>query len=284
MIAAARDCRAILLQYAPITERVVAALPKLGIVSRIGAGLRHRRHGGLREAWRLGREFAGLRSRRSRDARARAHAGVDPQHRRVPPRHPFRQVALPVVGNAAARERHDARHRGPRPHRQALRAHRAQRVPPGDRLRPLPHRRRLSGLRRARQPDRRLRAQRRRLAARAAHRRDARDDRRGGAGRDEARRISRQHGARRGRRRRRGHSRRSSAARSRAWRSTCCPVEPVPPGSRLIDHPRVILSPHAAFYSIEAERELRHKAARNIVTWLESGRPDYVVSAGSRRP
>ncbi len=62
------------------------------------------------------------------------------------------------------------------------------------------------------------------------------------------------------------------------------PVEPVPPGSRLIDHPRVILSPHAAFYSIEAERELRHKAARNIVTWLESGRPDYVVSAGSRRP
>ncbi len=62
------------------------------------------------------------------------------------------------------------------------------------------------------------------------------------------------------------------------------PVEPVPPGSRLIDHPRVILSPHAAFYSIEAERELRRKAARNIVTWLESGCPDYVVSAGSRRP
>ena len=38
MIAAARDCAGILLQYAPITERVVAALPKLGIVSRIGAG------------------------------------------------------------------------------------------------------------------------------------------------------------------------------------------------------------------------------------------------------
>ena len=38
MIAAARDCDGILLQYAPITERVVAALPELGIVSRIGAG------------------------------------------------------------------------------------------------------------------------------------------------------------------------------------------------------------------------------------------------------
>src|SRR5664279_5544492 len=38
VIAAARDCRAILLQYAPITARVVAALPQLGVVSRIGAG------------------------------------------------------------------------------------------------------------------------------------------------------------------------------------------------------------------------------------------------------
>ncbi len=38
VIAAARDCEGILLQYAPITERVVAALPGVGIVSRIGAG------------------------------------------------------------------------------------------------------------------------------------------------------------------------------------------------------------------------------------------------------
>src|SRR5262245_29391071 len=38
VIAAARDCFGILLQYAPITERVVSALPGLGIVSRIGAG------------------------------------------------------------------------------------------------------------------------------------------------------------------------------------------------------------------------------------------------------
>ncbi len=38
VIAAAQGCAGILLQYAPITERVVAALPGLGIVSRIGAG------------------------------------------------------------------------------------------------------------------------------------------------------------------------------------------------------------------------------------------------------
>jgi phosphoglycerate dehydrogenase-like enzyme len=62
------------------------------------------------------------------------------------------------------------------------------------------------------------------------------------------------------------------------------PVEPVPPDSRLLGHPRVILTPHAAFYSIEAETELRRKAAQNIVTYLRTGRPDYVVVAGSRKP
>jgi len=62
------------------------------------------------------------------------------------------------------------------------------------------------------------------------------------------------------------------------------PVEPVPASSKLLGHPRVILSPHAAFFSVEAERELRRKAAQNIVTWLATGRPDYVVVAGTRRP
>jgi len=62
------------------------------------------------------------------------------------------------------------------------------------------------------------------------------------------------------------------------------PVEPVPSDSKLVGHPRVILSPHAAFYSVESERELRRKAAQNIVTWLRTGRPDYVVVAGTRTP
>ena len=62
------------------------------------------------------------------------------------------------------------------------------------------------------------------------------------------------------------------------------PEEPIPAASRLLGHPRVILTPHAAFFSVEAERELRRKAAQNIVTWLATGRPDYVVAAGTRRP
>ena len=61
------------------------------------------------------------------------------------------------------------------------------------------------------------------------------------------------------------------------------PVEPVPGDSRLLDHPRVILTPHAAFFSEDAARELRRKAAQNLVTWLRSGRPDYVVTPGTRK-
>ncbi|MEP7205297.1 MAG: C-terminal binding protein [Casimicrobiaceae bacterium] len=62
------------------------------------------------------------------------------------------------------------------------------------------------------------------------------------------------------------------------------PQEPVAPGSALLADPRIILSPHAAFFSVESERELREKAARNIVTWLKSGRPEYVVTPGTRHP
>ena len=62
------------------------------------------------------------------------------------------------------------------------------------------------------------------------------------------------------------------------------PTEPVPADSRLLGHPRVILTPHAAFYSVEAERELRRKAAQNVVTWFATGRPTYVVTPGTRTP
>jgi phosphoglycerate dehydrogenase-like enzyme len=62
------------------------------------------------------------------------------------------------------------------------------------------------------------------------------------------------------------------------------PAEPVPADSRLLGHPRVILTPHAAFYSVQAEAELRRKAAQNIVTWVKTGRPDYVVVEGARQP
>ena len=62
------------------------------------------------------------------------------------------------------------------------------------------------------------------------------------------------------------------------------PDEPVARDSPLVGHPRVILTPHAAFYSVEAEKELRRKAAQNIITWFATGRPDYVVARGTRKP
>jgi len=62
------------------------------------------------------------------------------------------------------------------------------------------------------------------------------------------------------------------------------PEEPVPRDSPLLRHPRAILTPHAAFYSIEAEKELRRKAAQNIITWLATGKPEYVVTRGTRIP
>ncbi|HSV17054.1 MAG TPA: C-terminal binding protein [Casimicrobiaceae bacterium] len=62
------------------------------------------------------------------------------------------------------------------------------------------------------------------------------------------------------------------------------PVEPVPADSPLTRDPRVILTPHAAFFSVEAERELRRKAAQNIVSWVRTGRPDYPVVTGTRSP
>ena len=62
------------------------------------------------------------------------------------------------------------------------------------------------------------------------------------------------------------------------------PQEPVTADHPLARHPRVLLTPHAAFYSVESERDLRRKAAQNIATWARTGRPDYVVVQGSKRP
>ena len=60
------------------------------------------------------------------------------------------------------------------------------------------------------------------------------------------------------------------------------PVEPPAPGHPILKHPRVLLTPHSAFYSVEAEKELRRKAAQNLIDWARSGRPRYVVVEGSQ--
>ena len=58
------------------------------------------------------------------------------------------------------------------------------------------------------------------------------------------------------------------------------PQEPPPNGHPLLTHPRALITPHVAWYSTEAEIELRRKAAQNIVDWAETGRPTYVVVEG----
>ena len=62
------------------------------------------------------------------------------------------------------------------------------------------------------------------------------------------------------------------------------PSEPIDPCHPLAQHPRVLLTPHAAFYSCESEVELRRKAALNIVQWAATGRPMYPVVQGSKSP
>ena len=60
------------------------------------------------------------------------------------------------------------------------------------------------------------------------------------------------------------------------------PVEPPAPDHAILKHARVLLTPHSAFYSVEAEKELRRKAAQNLIDWAKSGRPRYVVVEGSQ--
>jgi phosphoglycerate dehydrogenase-like enzyme len=58
------------------------------------------------------------------------------------------------------------------------------------------------------------------------------------------------------------------------------PAEPMPPDHPILRNDRVLLSPHAAFYSVEGAQELRRKAAQNLVDWALTGRPTYVVVEG----
>ena len=58
------------------------------------------------------------------------------------------------------------------------------------------------------------------------------------------------------------------------------PEEPMPAGHALFSHPRTLLSPHAAFYSLEADEDLRRGSVENIIAWQRNGRPNHVVLEG----
>lgn len=47
--------------------------------------------------------------------------------------------------------------------------------------------------------------------------------------------------------------------------------------SPLLNHPKVALTPHVAWRSEEAQRELQRKVARNVVSALQTGKPIYTV-------
>jgi D-3-phosphoglycerate dehydrogenase len=56
------------------------------------------------------------------------------------------------------------------------------------------------------------------------------------------------------------------------------PIEPVPTGDPLATHPRVIATPHSAFYSDEALVELQTTAASQAVEVLSGRRPANIVN------
>lgn len=58
------------------------------------------------------------------------------------------------------------------------------------------------------------------------------------------------------------------------------PQEPPVADDPLLRHDKVLLSPHAAFYSVEAETELRRTSVENVIALLRDGRPQHVVVEG----
>ena len=56
-------------------------------------------------------------------------------------------------------------------------------------------------------------------------------------------------------------------------------VEPPPPGSMLLGRDNVILTPHTAFYSVEALNELQTKCAADVARVLSGKPPVYPVKA-----
>jgi phosphoglycerate dehydrogenase-like enzyme len=60
------------------------------------------------------------------------------------------------------------------------------------------------------------------------------------------------------------------------------PEEPPPAGAAVLRHPRVVVTPHAAFWSREGELDAERKQAANVTAWRRDGRPLTPVLEGRR--
>lgn len=58
--------------------------------------------------------------------------------------------------------------------------------------------------------------------------------------------------------------------------------EPPDADDRLRSHAKVMVSPHAAFYSVQSEEEARTRAIMNIIDFARTGRPNDFVVAGTK--
>ncbi|RPF54304.1 C-terminal binding protein [Aquisalibacillus elongatus] len=55
-------------------------------------------------------------------------------------------------------------------------------------------------------------------------------------------------------------------------------TEPIPDGHPFLNMDQVLLNPHSAFYSVEAEAELKRKSAQNVADVLQGYFPTYIVN------
>ena len=55
-------------------------------------------------------------------------------------------------------------------------------------------------------------------------------------------------------------------------------VEPLPADSPLLKMDNVLITPHAAFYTLEAEDELRKRSTEEVIYALTEGKPHVFVN------
>ena len=60
------------------------------------------------------------------------------------------------------------------------------------------------------------------------------------------------------------------------------PEEPPRADHPIVQHPRVMLTPHAAYYSLESDLDGRRKAVINVLSWWKDGFPSNVIVKGKK--